>query len=174
MSIVTAECVKCSEFLAIPSKGCNHEKMEYPDGISLVRYPCEDPTCNYCGVDYGDLHHFGCISETCPRCRGELEFCGCLDRFAPIGRRIGEEELKVEIDKTATEFHDGLKTVVSHLGGQTLPELRIRLAIMKEALTLKESAVFWLDGRCLPAGKIAERMKEQVKRAEGLYWNSLY
>jgi len=35
--------------------------------------------CHDCNVKPGGLHHPGCDMEQCPRCRGQLISCGCLD-----------------------------------------------------------------------------------------------
>jgi len=37
--------------------------------------------CGNCGADYGNLHHFGCDLESCPKCFGQLAFfCDCGEK----------------------------------------------------------------------------------------------
>lgn len=40
--------------------------------------------CHDCGVRLGGYHHFGCDWERCPRCGGQLIFCGCTEEVALI------------------------------------------------------------------------------------------
>lgn len=37
--------------------------------------------CHDCNIlnKKGNLHHFGCDIERCPRCKGQLISCGCLE-----------------------------------------------------------------------------------------------
>ena len=37
--------------------------------------------CHDCNIlnKKGNLHHFGCDIERCPKCKGQLISCGCLD-----------------------------------------------------------------------------------------------
>ena len=35
--------------------------------------------CHDCGVEEGQLHKYGCDMERCPKCRGQLISCNCLD-----------------------------------------------------------------------------------------------
>lgn len=45
--------------------------------------------CHDCNVMPGGLHHPGCDMERCPKCKGQLISCGCLD----------EDEVKEESDE---------------------------------------------------------------------------
>lgn len=44
----------------------------------------EDPEqlCPDCNVKPGEAHHPGCDMERCPKCKGQLITCGCLDKSA--------------------------------------------------------------------------------------------
>jgi hypothetical protein len=52
----------------------------------------DEKPCHDCSVLKGQLHASGCDAERCPRCSGQLAFCGCdwqweyvdeIDRFVP-------------------------------------------------------------------------------------------
>lgn len=40
-------------------------------------YADERKYCHDCGVMKGELHVYGCDSETCPMCSGQAFCCGC-------------------------------------------------------------------------------------------------
>jgi hypothetical protein len=42
-------------------------------------YGDADQRCHDCGVKRDWYHHPGCDMERCPKCAGQLIFCGCLD-----------------------------------------------------------------------------------------------
>jgi len=39
--------------------------------------------CHDCGIENkkGNIHHFGCDMERCPRCKGQLLSCECREEF---------------------------------------------------------------------------------------------
>ena len=55
--------------------------VDFPDGTTMpsVRYEDLDWPCHDCNIKPGGKHHPGCDMERCPRCRGQLISCGCLD-----------------------------------------------------------------------------------------------
>src|SRR5688572_13900076 len=62
----------------------NHA-VDFPDGTKLPALPYEneyreeDHHCHDCNVKPGGFHHPGCDMERCPKCKGQLISCGCLD-----------------------------------------------------------------------------------------------
>ena len=42
--------------------------------------------CGDCAIvnKKGNIHHFGCDIERCPRCKGQLLSCGCVDQTTQI------------------------------------------------------------------------------------------
>ncbi len=59
---------------------CTEETIGFPDGAEFnqVRHD-EETNCHDCGTPPKGFHHPGCDGERCPRCRGQLIGCGCLD-----------------------------------------------------------------------------------------------
>ena len=63
---------------------CEGNKLiEYPDGKKLSsltnHFNEENGKCHDCGIVHGGKHHPGCDVERCPRCKGQLISCGCLE-----------------------------------------------------------------------------------------------
>jgi hypothetical protein len=48
----------------------------------LKRIPYRNPYkikyCHDCGVELGQIHHYGCDMERCPICKGQLFICPCV------------------------------------------------------------------------------------------------
>ncbi len=42
-----------------------------------------------CGADEGGLHHYDCINETCPVCKGLFCFCSCAPALVEYGVQNG-------------------------------------------------------------------------------------
>lgn len=59
--------------------------IDFPDGTQLAALPYEneyredDHRCHDCNVKLGGFHHPNCDMEVCPKCKGQLISCGCLD-----------------------------------------------------------------------------------------------
>lgn len=86
-----AWCCWCEQEMIGGTDDCTGNVVRFPDGelLEAVRHSGEEP-CHDCSVRPGGRHHPGCDSERCPRCKGQLISCGCLDEK--------EEEDGVEAD----------------------------------------------------------------------------
>jgi hypothetical protein len=64
-------------------------------------------SCHDCGVIYGNVHHVGCDSERCPKCRGQILFdgnCGDMKFYKELPksvtpRRVRKDVLRKYIEK---------------------------------------------------------------------------
>ena len=75
-----AECRDCGEEM-LESKKCSFHQIRidgewYDRDVAYydLNERCHD--CNVINVE-GNLHHFGCDVEQCPRCGGQLISCNC-------------------------------------------------------------------------------------------------
>ena len=78
---MSATCKQCNQEMK-EGVSCKEYPIEYPDGLKLpqIKYVRHSPGfCHDCGAPDGGYHHPGCDMERCPRCRGQLISCGCLD-----------------------------------------------------------------------------------------------
>jgi hypothetical protein len=81
-----AICDWCNADMMIVTECTGNTKVEFPDGTTLPSIPFENTSgdtmlnnCHDCRVAGGYNHHPGCDDEQCPKCRGQLISCGCLD-----------------------------------------------------------------------------------------------
>lgn len=87
-----ATCTYCNQEMTDNTVNTCDENIEviYPDGQILAAIPftpeaynvspSELPErCHDCNIAQGGYHHPGCDVEQCPRCKGQLISCGCLD-----------------------------------------------------------------------------------------------
>lgn len=63
---------------------CNgNTYVEFPNGEMLpasnYHFDEESGRCHDCNIKHGGFHHPGCDVERCPKCKGQLITCGCLD-----------------------------------------------------------------------------------------------
>ncbi|MCP3684681.1 MAG: hypothetical protein GY861_18595 [bacterium] len=89
------------------SDSCIKADIEFPDGTSLPQstdhFDEPDGYCGDCGVKHGGFHHPQCDVERCPRCKGQLISCGCLD----------EEDVEVEDGMITIKEGDKIEVFVS-------------------------------------------------------------
>jgi hypothetical protein len=76
-------CPDCKKEMLSPSgaTGCNHPYVTIK-GKSYKRDTIQfdyNRVCHDCGIINirGNLHHFGCDVEACPKCGGQLISCDC-------------------------------------------------------------------------------------------------
>lgn len=62
--------------IVINGKEYEREKSTY---FGKKRQPDRKERCPGCGIVLrpGNVHHFGCDNERCPRCKGQLTSCDC-------------------------------------------------------------------------------------------------
>lgn len=83
-----AKCDCCQKDM-LKAEDCPANRMvDYPDGTKLPASTehFDEPSgkCHDCGIKHGNYHHPGCDVERCPKCKGQLISCGCLDE--PVER----------------------------------------------------------------------------------------
>jgi hypothetical protein len=64
---------------------CDREAVKFSDleeELPVVPFFAQNDSgkCHDCFVTDGGSHHPGCDMEECPKCRGQLIFCGCVVR----------------------------------------------------------------------------------------------
>ncbi len=70
------------EVTTVEIDGTEYDLIPYGQEIRFDPCPtAPDPRCHNCGVIIGGFHHPGCDMTECPRCRGQLITCDCLDDF---------------------------------------------------------------------------------------------
>ena len=60
-----------------------HDRIPFGSGEVSTddkEYAEERTLCHDCGVIAGELHVFGCDSETCPECKGQAFCCDCSSK----------------------------------------------------------------------------------------------
>jgi hypothetical protein len=70
----------CSNAPAVYSKGESFTPIKY--GEESDDWGASKGRCHDCGAKKGHFHHPGCDVERCPKCRGQMISCGCLDEEA--------------------------------------------------------------------------------------------
>ena len=72
-------CKYCNEEIG-NIEGCmiSHVKIGKEIYKRRKAYPIESQ-CHDCGTGWGKFHHPGCDMEDCPKCRGQMIWCECID-----------------------------------------------------------------------------------------------
>lgn len=82
-----AKCKYCKKDM-LRANGCTISDINLIDGTyKRIKYGDEDKNldlgsekrCSDCGAKKGYYHHLDCDVEQCPRCKGQLISCGCLE-----------------------------------------------------------------------------------------------
>jgi hypothetical protein len=77
-----AECEYCRQIMN-NSDGCTYEYVAFADKPEKLfprdrtHFDEELGKCRGCGAIHGNIHHFGCDVEKCPKCGGQLAFNCC-------------------------------------------------------------------------------------------------
>ena len=67
----------CKGFLRIDGK--KYSRVRYGDKGEPTDTPCHD-----CNVTEGQMHHWGCDNESCPKCGGQALGCECPEKYEII------------------------------------------------------------------------------------------
>jgi hypothetical protein len=89
-----ARCEFCEQEMVV-GVGCALPTFRFADGSERPRIPYgaewagapDDwpwSPCHDCGVTRGQLHHYGCDAELCPRCGGQALGCACFGEATPV------------------------------------------------------------------------------------------
>jgi len=105
-----AVCKECGKDMMDPTaKSCTYPKIKI-DGEIYNRdteYFDVNERCHDCNIvnKKGNIHHFGCDIERCPKCNGQIISCECKKEFliGPDG-----QESKASMKKEATSYTDFL------------------------------------------------------------------
>jgi len=78
------KCPECrNEMMDSKVESCNatHITLDGKDYKRDTSYFDVNSRCHDCNIvnKKGNLHHFGCDIERCPKCKGQLISCGCLE-----------------------------------------------------------------------------------------------
>ena len=72
------KCDWCEQEMTDHVSCTENHMVNYPNGEVLPSIPSESD-CHDCGCPAGGKHHPGCDMERCPKCKGQLIACGCLN-----------------------------------------------------------------------------------------------
>jgi hypothetical protein len=77
-----AICEDCRQEM-LKAESCSKKTIEF-EGEKYQRdtnYYDVNKRCHDCGIvnQKGNVHHFGCDIERCPKCENQLLSCGCWD-----------------------------------------------------------------------------------------------
>lgn len=81
-----ATCEYCNQEM-LTAKSCTFTMIEIDGKLyhrSTEHFDEPNGRCNDCGVEHGQVHHFGCDAERCPRCGGQMIGCDCADADLPM------------------------------------------------------------------------------------------
>lgn len=76
-----------------------------------TRYHDVNKRCHDCGIVNGNIHHFGCDMERCPRCKGQIISCSCKKGvvLSSLGKRLSA------ISKVKKKIPHKHKTIISKI-----------------------------------------------------------
>jgi hypothetical protein len=61
----------------------------------VTNYHDINKRCHDCGIVNGNIHHFGCDIERCPKCGDQLIGCNCNKKDLKFSNKIDARKVKI-------------------------------------------------------------------------------
>jgi hypothetical protein len=71
-----SKCKNCKEYMD-SSVGCDYDQINIGGQWYRRLVKSGLGSCNDCGAEKGNFHHYTCDQEICPKCQGQLISCDC-------------------------------------------------------------------------------------------------
>ena len=75
--VLTDDVDGCVGDYFVAGDGTKYERIRYGSAQDLFGEKSPESRCPDCGCKFGELHHYSCDVERCPRCGNQLLGCAC-------------------------------------------------------------------------------------------------